>query len=172
MTVYYYSRVNTLAADVFNARLADFDAKLSSVNRKITANKTKHLLVETELKKLKIFDSIYFRGKSHFEEDGTQNYLIFQPIQRYFKRIVGVGNGNCIYYWKSKGLSDERINSIKTSDYGITPYLSYYDTNKIRVKFDGGCLKQDPGSFFHGGIENVYIVYEISKNINTAIIQH
>ena len=168
MTVYYYSRVNTLAADVFNARLADFDAKLSSVNRKITANKTKHLLVETELKKLKIFDSIYFRGKSHFEEDGTQNYLIFQPIQRYFKRIVGVGNGNCIYYWKSKGLSDERINSIKTSDYGITPYLSYYDTNKIRVKFDGGCLKQDPGSFFHGGIENVYIVYEISKNINIS----
>ena len=65
-------------------------------------------------------------------------------------------------------MSDERINSIKTSDYGITPYLSYYDTNKIRVKFDGGCLKQDPGSFFHGGIVNVYIVYEISKNINIS----
>ena len=166
MTVYYYSRVNTLAADVFNARLADFDAKLSSVNRKITANKTKHLLVETELKKLKIFDSIYFRGKSHFEEDGTQNYLIFQPIQRYFKRIIGVGNGNCIYYWKSKGLSDKRINFIKTSDYGITPYLSYYDANKLRVKFDEGCLKQDSGSLFREGIVNVYIVYEISKNIS------
>ena len=134
---------NTLAADAFNARLAqanliaktDFDAKLSSLNRKITANKTKRLLVENELKKLKIFDSIYFRGKSHFEEDGTQSYLVFQPIQRYFKRIVNVGNDNYVYYWKSKGLSDEKINSIKTSDYGITPYLSYYDTNKIRVKF-------------------------------------
>ena len=65
-------------------------------------------------------------------------------------------------------MTDEIINSIKTSDYGITPYLSYYDTNKIRVKFDGGCLKQDPGSFFHGGIVNVYIVYEISKNINIS----
>ena len=40
---------NTLAADVFNARLAqanlitktDFDAKLSSLNRKITSNKSK-----------------------------------------------------------------------------------------------------------------------------------
>ena len=30
-----------------------------------------------------------------------------------------------VYYWKSKGLSDETINSIKTSDYGATPYLSY-----------------------------------------------
>ena len=51
---------NTLAADVFNARLAqenlitktDFDAKLSNLNKKITSNKSKHLLVEKELKKL------------------------------------------------------------------------------------------------------------------------
>ena len=62
-------------------------------------------------------------------------------MYRYFKRIAGVGSGDYIYYWKSKGLSDERINSIKTSDYGITPYLSYYNTNKIRVKFDEVCLK-------------------------------
>ena len=80
----------------------DFDAKLSRLNRKITANESKHLLVENELKKLKRFDSSYFIGKSHFE-DGTQNYLVFQPIQRYFKRIAGVGNGNYIDYWKSKG---------------------------------------------------------------------
>ena len=126
------------------------------------------MLVENEFKKIKTFGSIYFRGKSPFEEDGMQNYLAFQPIKRYFKLIAGVGNGSYIYYWKSNGLSDERINSIKTSDYGITPYLSYYDTNKIRVKFDGGCLKQDPGSFVHGGIVNVYIVYEISKNINIS----
>ena len=58
----------------------DFDAKLSSLNRKITQNKTKHLLVENELNKLKTFDSSYFIGKSHFEEDGTQNYLVFQPM--------------------------------------------------------------------------------------------
>ena len=66
----------------------DFDAKLSSLNRKITANKIKHLLVKNEFKKLKTFDSSYFRGKSHFEEDGTQNYLVFQPINRYFKVIA------------------------------------------------------------------------------------
>ena len=54
-----------------------FDAKLSSLNRKITANKTKNLLVENELNKLKTFDSSYFIGQSHFAEDGTQNYLVF-----------------------------------------------------------------------------------------------
>ena len=60
-------------------------------------------------------------------------------------------------------MSDERINSIKTSDYGITPYLGYYETNKIKVKFDGRCLKQDTGLPFLGGILNVYIVYKMSK---------
>ena len=84
---------NKLAVDVFNARIAqanlitktDFYAKLSSLNRKIAANKSKHLLVENELNKLKTFDSSYCIGKSHFEEDGTRNYLVFQPITRYFK---------------------------------------------------------------------------------------
>ena len=62
----YYTtpEFNTLAADVFDVRLAqanlvakaDFDV---SLNRKITENKTKHLLVENELKKLKTFDSSY-----------------------------------------------------------------------------------------------------------------
>ena len=66
----------------------DFDAKLSSLNRKITANKSKNFLAENELKKLKTFDSSYFFGKSHFKEDGTQNYLVFQPMNKYFKVIA------------------------------------------------------------------------------------
>ena len=44
----------------------DFGAKLLSLNRKITQNKSKHFLVENELNKLKTFDSSYFIGKSHF----------------------------------------------------------------------------------------------------------
>ena len=39
------------------------------LNEKINTNKTKLLLVENELKKLQTFDSIYFRGKNHFEKD-------------------------------------------------------------------------------------------------------
>ena len=145
----------------------DFDAKLSSLNRKIIQNKSKHLLVENELKKLKTFDSSYFIGKSHFEEDGTQNYLVFQPMYRYFKRIAGVDNGNYIYYWQSKGLSDEKINSITASNYSVTPFLDYYGT-KTRVEFSGSCLKQDKVTFNHGKIVNIYIVYEISKSINIS----
>ena len=49
-------------------------------------------------------------------------------MHRYFKKIAGVGNGSYIYYWKSKGLSDERINSVKTPNHSITPNLDYYGT--------------------------------------------
>ena len=76
---------NTLAADIFNGRLSranlvtktDFDNSISSINNKIVANKTKNDSIENELKKLKTLDLSYLIGKSHFEEDGTQNYLVF-----------------------------------------------------------------------------------------------
>ena len=74
------------------------------------------MLVENELKKLKTSDSSYFIDKIHFEEDGTQNYLVFQPMHRYFKRCIGVGTDNYIYFWKSKGLSDKNITTSTTTD--------------------------------------------------------
>ena len=42
--------------------------------------------------------------------------------------------------WKSKELSDESIYTPSTSDNSLTPVLSYVG-NKIRVKFDGSCIK-------------------------------
>ena len=64
-------------------------------------------------------------------------------------------------------MSDERINSITTSNYSITPELSHYGT-KARVKFSGGCLEQDKATYNHGAIVNIYIVYEIRKNYNIS----
>ena len=104
------SEFNKLPADIFNARIAqanlitktDFDAKLLGLNRKITKNKTDHLLVQDELNKLKSFDSSYFIDKNYFENDGTQNYLVFQPIDNYLNlsclnlilTVVFFQNGN------------------------------------------------------------------------------
>ena len=106
----------------------------------------------------------YFKGKSHFEDDGTQNYLIFQPIYRYFKKAAGAGS---VYFWKSKGLPDERFNSITASNYSITPKLSHYDT-KARVKFSASWLKHDKATYNHGTVLNMYGVSEISKNYNIS----
>ena len=57
------------------------------LNKKIKSNKTKRLLVENELKKLQTFDLSYLKGKNYSEEDGTRNYFVFQPMNKYFKKI-------------------------------------------------------------------------------------
>ena len=119
---------------------------MSSLSKSITANKSKNLLVENELNKLKTFDSSYFIGKSHFEEDGTQNYLVFQPMYRYFKMIT---NTDYVSSWKSKGLSAETIKLPTTFDNSLTPAVSYYGT-KTRAKFTGSCLNNQT---FHTLIE-------------------
>ena len=90
------------------------------------------------MNKLKTFDSSYFIGKSHFEEDGTENYLVFQSIITYFK-VNTITNTDYVLSWKSKGLSAE---TIKSSNNSLTPTLNYYDDFKVRVKFTGSCLKQ------------------------------
>ena len=152
-----------MTSNIFNVRLApanliaktDFDAKLSSLNRKITANKSKQLIVENDSKKLKTFDSSYFIGKSHFYEDGTQNYLVFQPINRYFKVIA---NTDYFSSWKSKGLSAESIKTSTTSENSLTPALSHYGT-KTRVTFNGSCLQQPKVSNTHGTIVSIFALF-------------
>ena len=64
-------------------------------------------------------------------------------------------------------LSDEKINSMKTSNHSITPNLDYYGT-KTRTEFNGSCLKQDSVTFNHGKVVNICIIYEISKSINIS----
>ena len=80
----------------------------------------------------------YFIVKNHFEEDGTQNYLVFQSLNKYFKLIA---NTDYVSSWESKGLSAENIKPPTTSDNSLIPALNFYGT-KTRVKFTGSCLKQ------------------------------
>ena len=125
------------------------------------------------MNKLKTFDSSYFIGESHFEEDGTPNYLVFQPIVRYFKILP---NTNYVLSWKSKGLSAETIKSHTTSpltasDYNLILKLSYSGT-KTKLKFTGSYLKQDQISYTHEKVVNVYIIYELGILVITVTIPH
>ena len=83
--------------------------------------------------KIQTFDTSYFRSKSHFEEDGTQSYLVY----KYFKTIA---NRDYISVWKSKGLSNESIKPPAASNISLSPAL-YHINNKLQVKFDGHCIK-------------------------------
>ena len=107
---------NTMAASVFNTRLAqanlikkaDLDTDSKKFSDRVTSNKSKHLLAENELKKLEKFDAAYFRSKNYFHgNDGTQNYLVFQLVYKYFE----LNNGN-VSSRESKGFSNEKTTSV------------------------------------------------------------
>ena len=123
------------------------------------------LLIENNIKKLQIFDSGYFRGKSYFEEDGTQNYLVFQPTIRYFRMIA---NTKYIPSWKSEGLFDETITPYATCDNSLTPLIDHYGS-KIRLKFNKDCLKQQNKlTYNYGHKVNVCIVYELGASSSSS----
>ena len=145
----------------------DFDDKLKSQNQKVNSSKTKHLLVENEF----FFCLNFLRGKSHFEEDGIQIYLVFQLTYRYIKMVIDVGSGGDIYFWTSKGFNDENITAPTASDYNLNPQLSYFST-KTRVEFNGSYLKQGKIMFDYGKVVNIYFVYKISKFLTLVVIQH
>ena len=87
---------NKLAVDVFDARIAQaklitktgFDAKMSSLNRIITANKTKRMLVENEWNNLKTFDSSYFIGKVILKKMAHKIIQYFNQCINNLKRFL------------------------------------------------------------------------------------
>ena len=129
---------------------------MSSFNRKITANKTKHFLNYNYFS--------YYRRKQYFDEgSGKQNYLVFLPIKKYFKLNLVVNTADYVLSWKSKGLSNESIKTPTTTDNSLTPELNYYGT-KTKIKFTGSCLKQSSHILTHKKIVNINIVYELAAS--------
>ena len=61
---------------------ADLKIKIAAL-----ATKVKLKAEQDEIVKLQALDLCYFCIESHFEDDGTQHYLVFQSIYRYFKKI-------------------------------------------------------------------------------------
>ena len=97
--------------------------------------------------------TIFFDGG-----DGSQAYLIFQPVHKYVKII---SNTKYLSEWKSKGLFDESLKLPPTSDNSLAPLIDYYGCN-IRVKFNGSILRKPKVSYTHEKAVNIFIVYELA----------
>ena len=140
----------------------DFDDKLKILNRKITWNKTKYVLVKNEFKKLETFDSSLFIGQSYFNNDGVQLYLIFQPI---YKTITTFSSlKDTFSEWESKELSNEKFTCPCIANVSVSPKRVWMNNTKIRLKFKGSCLKQeDTAPFTPNNVVNLFIVYELDS---------
>ena len=85
----------------------NYDSKISSLDGKIDKIKLDAKKVsENILKKVLQVFSLLIASIAFSSEDGSQAYLIFQPIYRYFKTVT---NTNYISSWKSRGLSAKSI---------------------------------------------------------------
>ena len=94
---------NKLTVENFTARLkqaklarksdiAYFVKKFDKLkkNKKINSNKTKHVLVENDFKKLQTFDPSLFISQSYFYNDVAELYLIFQLIPKTITTFSGL----------------------------------------------------------------------------------
>ena len=87
-----------------------------NVNKEVASNKSKHVLVENELKQLETFDLSLFFGQSYFFNYKVQLYLIFQPLYYILKTL---SNSEKVISSKSESLSNEKITISFTTDMKI-----------------------------------------------------
>ena len=81
------TKLTTKAGIIDFGKDTDFDEKLRNVNKKVSLNKTKHVLVENEVnnlsEKIKLLstkDYNFFLGRMHFTgDDGLKNMFVYQP---------------------------------------------------------------------------------------------
>ena len=139
----------------------DFDAKLKDISDRVTKNKSKDLLLDDELKKLKTFNADYFEGRNYFEGGGgTQNMLVFQVKGEYF--VLASLSNTERPAWKSKGTSNENF---------------YYNGGNIDKKLrkpthvslgSDQYFFQDAAKAIASSVVNAYICYKLLlKTINS-----
>ena len=98
--------------------------------------------------------------KNNFEgNDGAQNALVFQTMQKYFN----LSNVNQISKWKIKGLSNQYFNAVDT----LGDVVLSKPIKPMHVIFKGkGTLFQNGNDIIAGGpIVNIYIVYKTSPKV-------
>ena len=84
-------------------------------------NKTKYVLIQNEEKNY----------RHNNGNNGSQNFLIFQPIYKTFATFVRLPNG--ITEWGSKGLQNEKIKPPFTVNHSISQKLVRMNNCRIRL---------------------------------------
>ena len=104
-------RAERFAARLKQADLAnktDFDNKLTSFNRRIASNKTKHLEVQKKLNSVITKDYTFLFGIIYFtSNDESQNTVVYQPILDAVELRKGKGT-DYVLSWKSNAVFNSK----------------------------------------------------------------
>ena len=129
---------------------------MKALTDRVTKNKSKDLLLDNELKKLKVFDTDYFEG-----DNRAQNRLVFQVKSIY----LGHETISTIRYstWKSEGVSNRSLHYTKSA---IAPKL--IRPKHVVLGTDQYFFQDNSKVIANNSIVNTYIVYKLSpKTSNT-----
>ena len=127
-----------------NIQKTKFDTEVKKINNKIVSNSSGVLRYNNRLNQSKDRKdelerlASYFIGKNYFDGEGTQNYLVFQGVYKYFED-VDVSKTTIKFHansWISKGLSDEKISSVSGFK---RPFIEYTNA-RIKLKFEATSL--------------------------------
>ena len=127
----------------------DLDNKLTSFNKRITTNKTKHIEVKMRLNSLITRDYNFFIGRIYFTSNaGSQNTFVYQPTfdTLELKKVKGTDH---VLSWKSKGVYNSKLKPFYTAFLHSIKLSGY----RIGIKFDKDPLAVE---------QNKYL----SKNVN------
>ena len=131
--------------DIANfVKKTDFDDKLKDLNKKIISNKTKHVFVENEFKKLQTFDSSDFIGQSYFHTNGAQLYLILQPLYCPLKRL---GDTEKVVSWKSRGFLTKKCTTPTATDNSLSLSVKWYENSNFCLIFKESHIQQKNTTF-------------------------
>ena len=156
---------NKLTAENFEARLkqadlvnkTDIDNNVTSFNRRITSNKTKHLEVQKKLNSLIIKDYNFLFAIIYFtSNDGSQNTFVYQPTLDALELKKDKGT-DYVLSWKSNGVFNSKLKPLYTTFLNSIKLSEEY---RIGIKFDKDPLALEENNYLTK-IVNVYIVYDL-----------
>ena len=110
------------------------------------------------MKRLQSFDSSLFIGKSYFNIDIAQLYLILQLL---FYILKSLGDTEKDVSWKSKGSSAEKLTTIITTVNNLSPSIKWYQNFYFCLIFKKSCLKQKNATVIPPNKIIFFIKYEL-----------
>ena len=121
----------------------DFDTKITSFNKQITSNKTKHLEVQKKLNSLITKDYNISLGRIYFtNNDGSKNISVYQPTLDTLELKKDKGT-DYVLSWKLKGVFNSKLKPLDTAFLHSIKICEY----RMRIKFDKDLLAIEQNNY-------------------------
>ena len=94
-------------------------------------------------------------GQNYIGIDGSENFLMFQPINKTSTTFSGLPEE--VTEWESKRFLNKYFKSPYTANHSLCPKLVWTNNSRIGIEFKGSCFKQEKLTFALKNVVNLFI---------------